>query len=225
MINSLYLAADAPPQDGLLWVQTGYGFAPDGSFLSPEPLTGTVVVNDRFLPSAAGLKEAEVYFQRIAAVAVVCDFEQPLSDAFAQLVCGIGAQRAVVPPQYAALPHRAVFLPPYVPVLSYPVWLRRAQEAYGSLWLDLAPLRLQRGVGGAARSVPLSRLPPGEAHFSEALCCMYLCRCEAEGTVFSFFDTASTYRLRLERSGCPCLIPAREYRALLSNDAKSSPSG
>lgn len=211
MKNCVYLAAEQPPPEGLPFAQTGFGFLPDGRLRAPEPCAALLVLNDRQLPSERGLEEAVSFFASAACERLICDFERAFDPLLARLAAALDPARLVLPPQYRALPHAALFPPPFLAQRDFDAW----KDAWGeALVLDHMPLCLRAVPGSPPQRLPFSGLPRLRPRQSLGLGCHYGVSACGGGAVFWLYDTPQSYLARAERAGCPCLVPAEEYRAL-----------
>lgn len=211
MEKTLYLAGLAQTDAAQPFVQFGFGFAENGAFFAPEAVCGLPVLDDRYLPSEAGVREAAAFFSALDSDRLLCDFERPASPLLASLVEKLDAQRLIVPPQYAHLPHAAVFVPPYQPTRPFAQWLEKMRRRYGEIVLDMQPICPQES--------DLS------GHFSEALCCMYRAEYRHGKPTFTLFDTVETYLRRAESANAPCIVLQTEFAALENTDCHTGDIG
>ena len=221
MENTLYLASSAILTEAnapLPYAQLGFGFSPqDGQFIAPIPTERVLVLNDSTAPSAQGLQEAEAFFRETNYDSLVCDFEQPYSADLATLLTALRPERLIVPPQYAGLPHQAVFLPPYRPLLPFSDWLCAQKRRFGAVVLDMQPISVRFPAGHRPEPVPRSVLPHGVQRISDALCCVYCSTLESGRPTFYLFDTVESYRRRIALADAPCVVPEQEYYDLINS--------
>lgn len=198
MENKLYLAAFRRQNIEAGFAQQGFSFSYDGSFFAPEGYGNVWILDDRCLPSENGVQTAVRYFQCANYSALLCDFERPRTPLLASLLSQLDKERLIVPPQYADLPHSAVFLPPYQPNKPFQTWLKHNRSRYGSIVLDMQP------IGAPCR----------HGSYSNALCCNYLAEYQNGKQTFQFYDTPETFLRRIELASVPCITLQSEFSAL-----------
>ena len=201
MESVFYLAGLHRPPGCAAFARLGYGFTESGALRAPTPEGEILVLDDRALPSEEGLRNAAALFSSVPGL-LLCDFERPPQDGLIRLLEQLPPERLIVPPSYEALPHRAIFLPPYRAAQPFLEWLAEQRRRYGSIVLDLQPF------------LPGKQVQPPDGHFSEALCCHYRAVLKDGTPSFQFYDTLQSYHQRLALAQAPCIALQPEYDRL-----------
>ncbi|MBO4212083.1 MAG: hypothetical protein J5878_05460 [Oscillospiraceae bacterium] len=210
-------ASETPPDCPRL--QRAYGFRPDGSWCGlplPRDAAG-LVLEDRCLPSPGGLAAALKALSGWEGL-LLLDFERPPTPLLIRLAQDLAGRTLIVPPSYAAWPHRAILVGPWPGYGCFQTWLQRQQARWGSMVLDAAPIRLRASPGGGRPmfwrgSLPQSGFPcPGAGCLHRRL---------EDGSVL-FWDTAQTLTERCRDAGVPALVFSEDWAALSPAPPKAS---
>lgn len=224
MANLLYFAVFQEKNTPKPFFQMGFGFDEDGSFLPPAlmPEAEGIGLQDRRPPSPAGLADAADFLRGYPGL-VLCDFEGPFREELAGLIRTVPAGRLVVPPEYRAVPHKAVLAGPYVPDQPFLPWLQARKERWGPVFLDCRPLSWVLALDGSGFLPDKAEPGPEPSFYSPELFCRY--RTERTGgiPVFHFFDTARTLEDRVRAADCPCVILAQEAERLAREEELKAP--
>ena len=206
---------EPPLEDPLLpglggWFALGWGFTPEGRW-RPRPLpagAAGLVVDDRHLPSPAGLREAERALARWEG-AVILDLERPGSPLLVRLAEILGDRDLVLPPHYAACPHSRILAGPWTGEGDFPRWLARQEARYGPLVLDGAPV--SRLLAPGRPGVPWTGPLPEGGFPDPAGGCLH--RRRGDGSLL-LWDSPGTLARRLKGLEVPVLLLREEWAGI-----------
>ena len=188
----------------------GFGFTEAGLWRQlpfREETTG-LIIDDRFLPEGRGIEAARRALAGWTGL-VICDFERPPSRLLTELAEALAGAQTVLPPAWAALPHGAVLVGPWMGETPFPRWLAEQRARYGAVVLDGLPLRAAAAPGGAWK--PWTGPLPETGFPCPALGCLH--RRLPDGRLL-FWDTRETLAGRIRSADVPVIVFSEDWERL-----------